>query len=269
MIFRNVVIAAAAALASTVVHAQDTVRTPAARRIVRVSKGEVALPRIDTVYVRLVDTLVINRVDTVRIPPPVSDRIARVETVTVTRAPLVPPRSALYVAAYTGMLMPAGSVDRLYTDGFHAGMAVGWDRDGDLFGFRFNGDVGQLSREQGALASVVGSSQPILVNVGADVKMMPLQFSGWRLYGIGGILASTYRGIATVADNSSGTPVSGRRYRTADDSDWKTRFGWNVGGGADMRLGMQELFVEARAIALRADGANTWFVPLSFGLRFF
>jgi hypothetical protein len=57
-------------------------------------------------------------------------------------------------------------------------------------------------------------------------------------------------------------------YRPASDG-WTTRFGWNAGGGADFQLGQQELFVEARAVAVRSDAAWTWFVPVSLGIRFF
>jgi hypothetical protein len=29
------------------------------------------------------------------------------------------------------------------------------------------------------------------------------------------------------------------------------------------------MFLEARALAIQAHGARTWFVPISYGLRFF
>jgi hypothetical protein len=54
-----------------------------------------------------------------------------------------------------------------------------------------------------------------------------------------------------------------------DGSNWQNKFGFHAGGGADFMIGSQTLFLEARAVAIQANGARTWFVPVSLGVRFF
>jgi hypothetical protein len=242
------------------------------RQHVQIAKGDVTLRRIDTIYVARTDTVHVSRVDTVVVagrPVRMPYEVVRTDTVVVGPAPVM--KGPFYASMYTGMTMPAGNMDRLYVNGFHAGLAFGWDPARQPFGFRVKGDVALLSRENGPSA-LAGTTTPTIVNFGADVKAFPLQFPDWRIYGLGGLLASTYRGMATVASPARGAAnMDGRggSYRPASGSDWTSRFGWNAGGGADIHFGQQELFVEARAVALRADEAWTWFVPISLGIRFF
>jgi hypothetical protein len=263
-------------LAAGTLLAQDTTRRSRhSVRHVQVSKGEVALPRVDTVYATRFDTVYVSRVDSVYFPGRrvvhMPYAVVRTDTFRVVVGPTPFVRTPLYAALYTGMTAPAGDIDRLYTNGFHAGMMVGWDATQEPVGIRLRGDVAVLSREAGALPSMVGTTTPTIATFGADVKLFPLMLTGWRIYGVGGAMVSGYKGIATVSERGRGmmNMDGSGPYRPVSGSDWVMRFGWNAGGGADIQFGPQELFLEARAVALRSDAAWTWLVPISLGIRFF
>ena len=223
--------------------------------------------RYDTTFVTVRDQVV--RVDTVRVP------VVRVDTAWYPAyrepqpAPALP--RMLYGSLYTGMTMPSGNVDRLYTDGFHAGVAFGIDDDSSPFGLRFSTGVSRLGREN-VLASVVGTTTPWLIETGLDAKLMTPASEGFRLYGIGGVNFNAYKGIATASKSGSGVfNADGRGgwYQPARNSGWMGAFGLNAGAGADMLVGGQDLFLEGRVMTLQRDGARTWLIPVSFGLRFF
>lgn len=244
---------------------------PSDKRIV-ISKGEVALPRVDTVYVTRFDTVTIyvSRTDTVRVPFEVRkhDTVLVIEPAPVAPLKIKGPFNA---GLYAGTTLPSGNIDRLYTTGFHAGALIGYENKSALLGVRLTADVAQLSRESGMSAAVVGSQTPVMFALGGDLKVMPLNFAKWRVYAVGGGNYNAYRGIATVAKSGSGvTGVDGRGgwYMPAKDK-WTNKFGFNAGGGVDFNVAGQEMFVEGRAMTFHANAARTWFVPISLGLRYF
>jgi hypothetical protein len=127
-----------------------------------------------------------------------------------------------------------------------------------------------------------------------DVKLKaPL--GGWAFYGIGGLGFASYKRMATVADPDEDDPIfgdpddieegdldpddvtvcgagtdgEGGCYRLANNDDWNTHFLYNFGVGTDFRIGSQEMYIEARMVSIYRGGANTWFVPVSLGLRYF
>lgn len=261
---------------------QDTTklrRTTSDRRI-SVSKGEVVPARVDTVYV--------TRYDTVR----VDNTIVRVDTVTVTPpAPVIIPKvkGPMFWGLYGGSTWPWGNIDRLYTNGFHFGGVLGWEQQHGLIGLRADGAMSQLGREQTISSNLNGTGTPLMLHLAGDLKVKPLNFGGWALYGIGGVNYNRYKRIATVA--SSGTPVSsssavtansdnavcgsidghsdGACYVPAQDTRWSDKFGFNIGAGTDFHIGSQDMFLEARYMALAANGARTWVLPISLGVRYF
>ena len=248
--------------------AQDTSRTGKAGsdRRVMVSKGEVALPvRVDTVYVTRYDTVVTTRVETVYRPY----EVVRVDTVIMSVPTILPAikRGPMYGAFYTGMTLPTGNVDRWYTNGFHAGAMLGWDGVNQLLGLRLNADLTQLGREQGRSVAVVGTKTALMLAVGADVKFMPFRSDRWDWYGIGGATLYSHRGLATIADN--GTPDGQGGFVRAASTSARQKFGFNFGGGLDFTIAGQDLFLETRAMAIQANGARTWFIPVSLGIRYF
>ena len=257
--------------------AQDTSRAkPRPEQRIKISKGEVALPpRVDTVYVTRLDTVTLSRFDTVLVP------VTRVDTVRypvwyreepTPPAPPIPLPKTFYGSIYTGMTMPSGNIDRLYTDGFHAGAAIGWDDDGSPLGLRLSGGLTRLGRENGIAIATVGTTTPLLVSTEFDVKLATPDAQGIRAYGIGGATFHAYRGIATVSKSGSGMGnVDGRGgwYQPVSGSDWSNKFGFNVGGGAELPFAGKDLYLEARAVTLNANGARSWFVPISLGVRFF
>jgi hypothetical protein len=246
---------------------QDTtrLRTSSDRRI-SVSKGEVTT-RIDTVYV--------TRYDTVR----VDNTIVRVDTVTVaTPQPVVLPtiKGPFYWAIFGGTTWPYGNIDRLYTNGFHAGGAIGLESQNSPIGFRVDGGVSQIGREQGRLSSLVGTGTPLMMHLAADLKAKALMFRGWSFYGVGGVNYNRYKRIATAAGGAGSGRVCGAQfdgqggcYTPAEDTRWSDKFGFNFGLGTDFHIGSQDMFIEARMMGIQADGARSWFLPVSLGVRYF
>jgi len=228
------------------------------------SPGEVVTVRVDTVYVTRHDTVTstILRIDTVVVTPP---------------APVIIPkiRNNMYWGVYAGATEPWGNIDRMYTNGFHGGGVLGWESQESMFGLRLNGDMAQINREQGRNDAVVGVGTPLLLTLGADLKVKPLSFGGWDLYGLLGGNFNSYKRIATVGSDNcisaiNGISVDGKGgcYVPASQ-DWKSKFGFNLGAGTDFHIGSQDMFIEARYVALSNDGARTWFLPISLGVRYF
>lgn len=248
---------------------QDTtrLRTTSTQRI-SVSKGEVVTEvRVDTVYV--------TRYDTVR----VDNTIVRVDTVTVTPPmPVVVPRvtGPMYWGIYGGSSWPWGNIDRVYTNGFHFGGLLGWEPQHGFFGVRFDGAMSQFGREDelrtvGIGATQMGSGTALMLHLAGDLKVKPLNFGGWALYGIGGVNYNRYKRIALAAEqgNNCDFTVRGACYSNANNEQWSDKFGFNFGAGLDFHIGSQDMFLEARYFAVPANGARSWMLPISLGVRYF
>ena len=249
---------------------QDTtrLRTTSQQRILT-SKGEVVTtpPRVDTVYV--------TRYDTIR----VDNTIVRVDTVTVTPpVPVVIPdvSGPMYWGLFGGSSWPWGNIDRVYTNGFHFGGLVGWEPQHGFFGVRLDGAMSQLGREDelrtvGIGDTQMGSGTALMLHLAGDLKVKPLNFGGWALYGIGGLNYNRYKRIALAAetgDNCDFT-VRGECYQNANNESWSDKFGFNFGAGLDFHIGSQDMFLEARYMAVPANGARSWLLPISLGVRYF
>lgn len=249
---------------------QDTtrLRTTSQTRI-NVSKGDVAVtpPRVDTVYV--------TRYDTIR----VDNTIVRVDTVTVQAPmPVVMPRvtGPMYWGLYGGSSWPWGNIDRVYTNGFHFGGVLGWEPQHGFFGLRLDGAMSQFGRED-ELRTVgigdvqMGSGTALLLHLAGDVKVKPLNFGGWALYGIGGLNYNRYKRIALASDQDENCDFTVRDacYTNANNESWSDKFGFNFGGGLDFHIGSQDMFLEARYMAIPANGARSWVLPISLGVRYF
>jgi hypothetical protein len=242
---------------------QDTtkLRTTSQTRI-SVSKGEVVTPaRIDTVYV--------TRYDTIR----VNNTIVRVDTVTV-MAPqpivLAKIKGPMYWGVFAGTTWPYGNIDRVYTNGFHGGGVLGWESQQSMFGLRLDGAMSQIGKEQGFSTINQGSGTPLMLHLAADLKVKPLNFGGWALYGIGGVNYNRYKRIAlaSTTGNACDFTVRGDCYENANTS-WSDKFGFNFGAGTDFHIGSQDMFLEARLLATPANGARSWTLPVSLGVRYF
>ena len=259
----------AVVLLSGALAAQDTTRKVGSEQRVQISKGEVALPRVDTVYVTRRDTVYVRWTDTVRTRHYVPQTFVRVDTMMVPVERKIS-RNPLYVGLYTGMTSPVSEADVLYTNGVHVGALVGWDGLNQFLGVRGKAEFAELGRQFTSASTLRASEAPLMGSLGLDLKVMPLNLNGWRLYGVGGISANSFKGLATVASSGEGVldPTTGGWYTPAS-TGWSTLFGFNAGGGADVQLGRHDMFIEARAVALQSKGAQTWTVPISLGLRFF
>ena len=269
MIARSLIACALGLAVTTESMAQVAPPAQSSRRI-NISKGDVALtpPRVDTVRLVRTDTVFLTRVETVRVPERVV--VARVDTVEVPARPVPVLRGPIYGGLYTGMTLPSGNLDRLYANGLHLGAVVGWDGRNQLVGLRLASDISQVNREQGSNAAVVGSTTPVLFAIALDAKLMPIRSEGWQLYGIAGGNFYTHKGLALVTDAGRGLPDGqGGFNRQVTGDGWSTTLGFNAGAGVDFRVGAQDMFLEARGVALQAHGERTWLLPISFGLRYF
>ena len=241
-------------------------KTAKADQRITISKGEVA-SAVDTVYVTRFDTVFITRADTVRLP----FAVVKHDTVVMTAPapmPVIPVKGPFYAGFLAGSTLPSGNIDRLYSTGFHLGALVGVEQDDALLGGRLTATIAQLGRHSGFASNQVGANTPLLLTLSGDLKVMPLTFGTWRLYGVGGVNYNAYRDIATVARNGTGFTAAQGWYVPAK-TGWTNRFGFNVGGGADFELAGQSMFIESRAMTFHSDGARSWFVPISLGLRYF
>jgi len=238
---------------------------------IAISKGEVALaPRVDTVFVTRYDTVVVTRTDSIRVP----FQIVRHDTVVLQAAAPLPVPSVngpFYLGVFAGATVPTGNIDRLYSTGMHAGGVLGYENRDRILGLRITGALAQLSRHNGIPSTVVGTQTPLLMTWSADLKVIPLTFEKVRFYGLAGTTLNSYRDVATVAAANTGVtnvePKGG--WYMPSKTSWTTKHGYHVGGGADFTMAGQELFLEARAATVHANGAHSWFVPLSMGFRFF
>lgn len=241
---------------------QDTTRRRPSDQRISISKGEVLTPRVDTVYVTRFDTIRVNNL------------IVRVDTVTVaTPAPLVMPKikGSLFWGLFAGATRPYGNIDRVHTNGFHGGGVLGWEAQQSPIGFRLDGAVTQVGREAGFSSINAGSGTPLMMHLAADLKVKPLSFGGWDLYAVGGFNYNRYRGIALASSNSKGPcdfRVRGECMQNAA-AKWSDKFGFNFGLGTDFHIGSQDMFIEYRYIATRANLSNSWLNPISLGVRYF
>jgi len=251
---------------SLAAQSQDTTklrRTTTSSQRIPISKeapGEVVTVRVDTVYVTRHDT--------------VTNTILRIDTVTVTPpAPVVIPtiKGPFYWAVFGGSTWPWGNIDRIYTNGFHAGGAIGVESQNSPIGFRLDGAVSQIGKEQGFSTVNQGSGTPLMMQLAADLKAKALMFRGWSFYGIGGLNLNRYKRIALAAetgDSDCNFTVRGDCFSNANTS-WKTKWGWNAGLGTDFHIGSQDMFIEARYVAVQAAGARSFYIPMSLGVRYF
>ena len=253
---------------SLAAQSQDTTklrRTTTSSQRIPISKeapGEVVTVRVDTVYVTRHDT--------------VTNTILRIDTVTVTPPqPVVLPtiKGPFYWAVFGGSTWPWGNIDRIYTNGFHAGGALGLESQNSPIGFRVDGAVSQLGKEQGFTnAAQQGSGTSLMMHLAADLKAKALMFRGWSFYGIGGLQANRYKRIALAAetgDSDCNFTIRGDCFSNANNTSWKTKWGWNVGTGVDFHIGSQDMFLEARYVAVQAAGARSFYIPMSIGVRYF
>ena len=253
---------------SLAAQSQDTTRLRRTRSDQRIpiskdSPGEVVTVRVDTIYVTRHDT--------------VTNTILRIDTVTVTPPPVVVMptiKGPFYWAVFGGSTWPYSNIDRVYTNGFHAGGAIGLETQTSPIGFRLDGTVSQLGKEQGGWNPVnQGSGTSLMLHLAADLKAKALMFRGWSFYGIGGLQVNRYKQIALASEGSTiggdcNFIVRGACFKNAD-TDWKMKWGWNAGAGVDFHIGSQDMFLEARYSALMANGARTYFLPISIGVRYF
>lgn len=273
-------VTAGAVLGAPLMAQQDSTklrRTTSQTRI-NVSKGEVELRvRVDTVHM--------TRYDTVR----VENNIVRVDTVIVaapTPAVALKPEGSWYWSLFAGATSPTGDIDRLYTNGYHAGGAFGWDPRTSWLGARLSASLAQLGREPGRSPTLVGSGTALMWQVATDLKLKA-NFGGWSLYTLGGLGFNSYNRMATVDDvdddlvvnplepddvsaceSDFDDPSELNCFRLAND-DWSTQFSWSFGAGTDFHIGRQDMFLEVRWNPISTHGTYTWYVPISLGIRFF
>ena len=86
-----------------------------------------------------------------------------------------------------------------------------------------------------------------------------------------GIEVSAWGGYVLSDGVSLTNPITagdGLAYTRVDPKDGGV-FGFNFGVGTDFHIGSQDMFLEYRWIAARANRSNSYINPISLGVRYF
>jgi len=219
--------------------------------ITKEAGGEVAPARVDTITVYRTDTLRLNGMtDTVRL----TNTITRVDTVTM--APMVAPIRmpfGLYFGLAGGVSAPNGALYNPNSAGPSAQAQLGWQST--WLGLRGDANWAKPG-EDGRYAQL--QADPDILNFSADAKLNLPFFThtfGTRhqfgLYGIGGYTHTMYKNLPIRAE---GFNPDGSIVVIPGTGNWTHENGFNAGGGASLRWGRNELFVESRVLAFHMDG---------------
>ncbi len=148
-----------------------------------------------------------------------------------------------YVGIGGGVTIPMGD----FKDGYKAGwlgQVVGGVKINDMFGVRVDGSYGQNS------SKTTGGPKVKLVGALGDVTLSPKTSGGVAPYVLAG--AGMLNSKATVSGVSASTSA----------------FAWNAGAGAKFTAGSVGVYVEARFLSAKKNGATTNMIPVTVGLRF-
>jgi len=227
------------------------------------STGEVVPPRVDTITVYRTDTVRVFRTDTMRLTGPT---ITRWDTVSVETLPgWMNAGKGLYFGLGAGSYYPSGGLGGGQIPGYAFQANLGVDPAGSPFGFRVT--AGLARPDEAANAGAVGG-RPEVVNFTGDLKLTLPIFKGttfpmFSLYGVGGGALVNYKDLRMETDPG--------KVVTLQDRGWHTKFGYNLGGGAQLQLGhKRQLFLETRVINWSQTGYESGHqLPVILGLNWY
>ena len=245
-----------------------TRRASSTQRIPITKEGEVAT-RVDTITVYRTDTL---RTPATYIHDTVSVTRVRVDTVTMTVAPPVPPiimPHGFYFGIAGGGTSPNGALFQPQNTGPSGQVQLGWQGAKQVLGLRADANFARLQTDAG----FPNPNHPQFWNFSADAKLqLPFMthMLGTRhrfsVYGIGGYTYTMFRNTILRLDTPDGAPA----VYSLPSTDWTKESGWNAGGGASLYWGHSEIFVESRVMGFKASGAvMARQIPVMLGYNFY
>jgi len=258
--------------------AQDTTRTrrTTSQRRIPVTKeapGEVVPARVDTVTIYRTDTLRTYRTDTLRL----TNTVTRYDTVRMEAPmPVIRHVGGFYFGLAGGASLPAANFNDASHTGWRIEVPFGIDPINSPLGLRFN--LGYSAYEPHTwLANRVGNAQ--MMNGDADLKLRVGSLSMWQrrfeLYGVAGGTYNRYKDVVevnrlnstiTLADQTGNNTTA---TFTSAAHDWRSKFGYNVGGGAQVGWGNANLYVETRYNRFSGESAPVAHVPVMIGLTWY
>lgn len=170
-----------------------------------------------------------------------------------------------YMGMAGGATLPADDFDQIgYNSGFNVNIPIGWHRDGNALGVRFDLVYNQFTgrtfvppTSDGASLSLSNANPQVLsgtVNLTVDLPLHPMRNLGF--YGLGGMGLYHFQSFGVT---SSLGGFLGNEVRDAANPDNKTsrdRFGGQVGLGLDWTVGTSSVYVESRFVNVWANRSN-------------
>ena len=235
-----------------------------------VSKGEVAPPKVDTVYQTRVDTLRLYSRDTITVAGPT---VTRYDTTIVETMPgFLNLGNGLYFGLGAGSYYPSGGLGLGQIPGYAFQANLGIDPAGSPLGVRV---TTQLARPDESQPYATNRARPTIWNSTLDLKLRLPFFSSTRLpmlgaYAVAGGAYVRAQDVVYNKDPDAATPAG----PAILEKGWHDSWGYNAGGGLTLNMGhKRQLFVEARVINYRAGDAATYEkahqLPLILGINWY
>ena len=181
----------------------------------------------------------------------------------------------VYIGIAGGASAPQRALRNGYTGGYNVTVPVGYDATEIPWGVRADVSVDHLNgtRLYNTFNETQAASGDITVwSVNTDLKLrIPTPGGSTRthFYALGGVGAHRLTGgVYGTTDPNAGANLT--------FANAKTKFGWNVGGGAAIAWGPAEIFIESRYFQVKSDlpyhmagGVGTYaaFTPVMIGIQ--
>jgi len=257
--------------------AQDSTRTrPTSTKripVTKESKGEVALPKTDTLTVYKTDTLRMQgRIDTVT--NTVTNTVTKYDTVTQMVPMKLREIGGFYWGVGVGSSLPAANFNDSDHPGWRVEVPFGIDPVGSPLGLRVNLGYGRYSPHS-YVETVSNLDNAQMMNADADLKLR--MFSGTpsgmhvQVYGLGGVSYNRYKdilennhGIYSIGDGPQSTTIP-----TVADNNWHNGWGFNTGAGVELGHGVTNLFLESRFVRFSGENSHISHIPIVVGMSWY
>ena len=185
--------------------------------------------------------------------------------------------NGLYFGVQGGANFPQNEINSYYETGYGAGAQIGWDPTNSPLGLRVNGMWNRLNGKD-LLNQTVNNVRynadlpnADLYSVFGDAKLrLPFgRFLGSTsgLYAVGGGGVTYFRNYNNFTNTTGINPAQNSPVNAFNTED-KTQFALNGGGGLSFGVGAVSLFVEGRYVRVFTEGARTDYIPVTLGITF-
>jgi hypothetical protein len=185
--------------------------------------------------------------------------------------------NGLYFGVQGGANFPQNEINSYYETGYGAGAQLGWDPATSPLGLRVNAMWNRLNGKDLQNTTVNGVRYQAdlqnadLYSTFADAKLrLPFgRFLGATsgLYAVGGAGVTYFRNYTNFTTTTGINPAVNSPVNAFNTED-KTQFALNGGGGLSFGVGAVSLFVEGRYVRVFTEGARTDYIPVTLGITF-